>query len=111
MQASTGTLDLHTEEKYRGVSFMLEEEEIQLLHRACSGDVEARLQLVKEHLNLVVELAAVCAAKTGKPFPLMVQVGALAIIKAADEFNESQQVAFIEHVRYEVIRAIDNYCD
>lgn len=111
MQASTGTLDLRTEEKYRGVSFMSEEEEIQLLHRACSGDVEAKLQLVKEHLNLVVEIATGCAAKTGKPFSPMVQVGALAIIKAADEFNGSQQVAFVEYVRHEVARAIGNYCD
>lgn len=111
MQASTGTLDLHTEEKYRGVSFMLEEEEIQLLHRACSGDVEARLQLVKEHLNLVVELAAGCAAETGKPFSRIVQVGALAIIKAADEFDQSQQVAFVDYVKHEINRAIGNYYD
>jgi len=90
---------------------MSEEEEIQLLHRACSGDVEARLQLVKEHLNLVVELAAGGAAKTGKPFSLMVQVGALAIIKAADEFDESQQVAFVEYVRHEITRAIGDYYD
>ena len=88
---------------------MLEEDDLKLLQRACSGDVGARLQLVKRHLSLVVELAACCSAETGKPFPQMVQAGALAVVKAADEFDQSQQVAFGDYVESEITRVIGNY--
>ena len=88
---------------------MSEEEEIQLLCKACSGGAEAKLQLVKEYLSLVVEIAAGCAAETGEPFPRIVQVGALAVIKAADEFDQSQQLAFVDYVKNEVNRAIGSY--
>jgi DNA-directed RNA polymerase sigma subunit (sigma70/sigma32) len=101
-------VDLVTEDIYEGVSFMPEEDEMELLHRACSGDAEAKLQLVKNHLNLVVELAAGCAAQTGKPFPQMVQAGALAVIRAAGEFDQSQQVGFGDYVKSEIARVIGN---
>lgn len=102
-------VDLLTEDAYRGVSLMPEEDEIELLHRVCSGDAEAKLQLVKNHLSLVVELAAGCAAQTGKPFPQIVQAGALAVIRAADEFDQSQQVEFGDYVKREIARVIGNY--
>ena len=85
---------------------MPEEEKTELLYRAASGDVEARLQLVKDHLDLVVEVAAGYASETGKPFSQMVQAGTLAVIKAAKTFHQPQQIGFADHVRQEVIRAI-----
>ena len=109
MQVYTETLDLSTREEHREVLFMPEEEEMQLLYRACSGDAEAKLQLVKNHLNLVVEIAAGRAAETGDPFPRMVRLGASAVIKAVDEFDQSRQVAFVDYVKNEVSRAIGSY--
>ena len=82
-------------------------EERELIYRTALGDVEAKLELVKEHLDLVVELAAGYAVETGRPFPQMVQVGAVAIVKAADAFHTVQQLEFSEHMRYEIIRAME----
>ena len=105
---STGaTLDLSTNQKYRGVSFMQGKEETELLRRACLGDAEARLQLVKQHLNLVVEFAAGYAAKTGRPFSQMVKAGTIAVIKAADDFHCSQEIEFSDHVMLHVTRAME----
>lgn len=82
-------------------------EEIELLRRACLGDAEARLQLVKEYLNLVVELAAGCASKTGRPFSQMVKTGTTAVIKAADDFHCSQESEFSDHVILRVTKAME----
>lgn len=85
---------------------MQEEEKTELLYKAASGDVEAKLQLVKEHLDLVVEVAAGYASETGRPFSQMVRAGTSAVIKAARTFHHPQQMGFADHVRQEVIRAI-----
>lgn len=107
MQMLTETVDLDMDWEYRGVSFMPEEEETELIHRAASGDVEAKLQLVKDHLDLVVVLAAEHASETGKPFSQAVQAGASAVIKAADDFHRSQQIGFIDYLRLEAVRAME----
>jgi len=86
---------------------MSEEEKTELLCRAVLGDVEAKLELVKEHLDLVVEVAAEYASETGRPFSQMVQAGTLGVIKAANTFHHPQQIEFVDHVRQEVIRAIE----
>ncbi len=110
MQASIATMmDLDMGKGYGGVSFMPGVEEAELLRRAWSGDVEARLELVKEHLDLVVEFAAGYASETGKPFSQMVKVGALAIIRAADDFHESQQMDFGDYVRSHITRAMEEF--
>ncbi len=82
-------------------------EDIELVRRACLGDARARLQLVKEHLDLVVELAAGYAAETGMPFPEMVQVGTVAVMKAADDFHCSQEIEFSDHLALHITRAIE----
>ena len=86
---------------------MQEGEESELVCKAASGDIEAKLQLVKKHLNLVVEIAAMYASKTGRTFPQMVQVGALVIIKAANSFHHSQQIGFADHLKSEITRAME----
>lgn len=80
--------------------------ERELISRAAAGDVEAKLQLVKTHLDLVVEFAAGYSSETGKPFSQMVQVGASTVIKAADNFHRSQQDEFADHLRLELTRAM-----
>ena len=85
-----------------------EEETAEMLRKACLGDVEAKLQLVKGRLSLVVELATGYASSTGRPFPLMVKAGTMAVIRATDDFHCSHQVAFDDHVRTHVTRAMEN---
>ena len=85
-----------------------EEKPAEMLRRACLGDVKAKLRLVKEHLNLVAELAAGYASRTGRPFPLMVKAGTMAVVKATDDFHCSQQAAFDDHVRGHVTRAMED---
>ncbi len=105
---STGaTLDLNTNQKYSGIPFMQGEEEIELLRRVCLGDAEAKLQLVKAYLSLVVELAAGYASKTGIPFSQMVKAGTMAVIKAADDFHCSQEIEFNDHMILYVTRAME----
>ena len=105
---STGTaLDLSANHEFNGVSFMQGIEETDLLRKACLGDAEARLQLVKEYLNLVVEFAAVYSANTGIPFSQMVQTGTVAVVKAADDFLCSQHVEFGDHVKLHVVKAME----
>ena len=107
MQVSTNTLGLCADNKCEGVLFMSEGEERELIHRAALGDVEAKLELVKEHLDLVVELAAGRSAETGRSFPQMVQIGTLAVIRAVDEFHRSQEMAFVHQVRFEITKAME----
>lgn len=100
-------LDSNTNPKYNGVVFMQVKEETELLRQACLGDAKARLQLVKDHLDLVVELAAGYAAETGMPFPEMVQAGTTAVMKAADDFHCSQEIEFSDHLALHITRAIE----
>ena len=83
-------------------------EETELLRRACLGDAEARLQLVKEYLNLVVEFAAIYSANTGIPFSQMVQAGTVAVVKAADDFRCSQHSEFGDYVKLHVTKAMED---
>ncbi len=79
----------------------------ELIFRASAGDIEAKLQLVKMHLDLVVEIAAEYTSQTGRPFSQMVQAGTSAVIRAADGFHGSQQLAFVDYLRYEIAKAME----
>jgi DNA-directed RNA polymerase specialized sigma subunit len=79
----------------------------ELLSRACLGDTEARLLLVKEYLDLVVQVAAVYASRTGRPFSQMVQVGTIAVIRAVEDFHCSQQMSLDDHVKFHVVKAME----
>ena len=106
MHVLTEVIIPHTDQEYGGDFFMPEGKDTQLVFRAASGDIEAKLQLVKNYLDMVVEIAAGYSLETGRPFSEMVQTGALAIIKAADDFICFQQTGFIDHARHEVIKAM-----
>jgi DNA-directed RNA polymerase sigma subunit (sigma70/sigma32) len=107
LQASLGTLDFHVDQECRGVSLMRGVDETELIFRVSAGDIEAKLQLVKMHLDLVVEIAAAYTSQTGRPFSQMIQAGTSAVIRAADEFHGSQQIGFVEHLRYEIAKAME----
>jgi DNA-directed RNA polymerase specialized sigma subunit len=79
---------------------------MELICKTASGDVEAKLQLVKDNLDLVVEIAACYASEYRILFPDMVKVGTLAVIRAADNFYQSQQMSFDDYVRDEITRSI-----
>ena len=84
-----------------------ETENIDLIIKAASGDREARLELVKDNLELVIEIAANHASLAGGSFAQGIQAGALAVIKAAGEFHECQGGCFADHVRQEVTKAVE----
>jgi len=107
LQVLTDILDICTDDYCKGVLPMSEEEERELVYRVASGDVEAKLELVKEHLDLVVEVAAGYTTETGRSFSQMVQIGTLAVIKAVNEFHHSQETPFIQHVRCEITKAME----
>jgi DNA-directed RNA polymerase specialized sigma subunit len=87
-------------------ALMSDIEDQELLCRAASGHVEAKLQLVKKYLDLVIELAASHTLGTERQFPKMVRVGVSALIEAANSFQNSYQIGFANHVRYEVDKAM-----
>lgn len=86
---------------------MREVDETELIFRVSAGDIEAKLQLVKMHLDLVIETAAAYTSQTGRPFSQMIQAGASAVIRAADGFHASQQIAFVDYLRYEIAKAME----
>lgn len=102
MQALAETMDIECE----NAAFMSDIEDRELLCRAASGDVEAKLQLVKKYLGLVIELAASHTLGTERQFPEMVRVGISALIEAANGFHHSHQTEFADHVRYEIEKAM-----
>lgn len=102
MQVLTTMTGYNVNSGYRG-----EDKEMELIYKAALGDVEAKLQLVKQNLDLIVELAARYVSETGRSFIQMVQVGALAVIKAAEEFQYSRQAGFDIYVRKEIKKAME----
>jgi len=107
LQVLTETVSLQVYPEYKGASLMMEGEETELIFRACSGDAGARLRLVKYYLNIVVETAGIFASETGAPFDVMVQAGTMAVMRAAYGYDLSQQIAFAEVVKSEILRAMD----
>lgn len=106
MQVLTETLDSYLKRGYRGTQFMVGGKDSEIIYKAAKGDVEAKLKLVKNHLDLVVEIAAEYSAKTGRSFFQMIQIGTLAVIRAAEKYHNAYQISFVDRVREEIIKAI-----
>ncbi|MBD3183329.1 hypothetical protein GF312_13615 [Candidatus Poribacteria bacterium] len=98
---------LYEKEDNGGITLMILKQDNNLIRKAASGDIGARLQLVKDNLDLVVEIASIYADKTNRPFSHMVKNGAIAVIKAADCFCDSQEMDFDDYVKFEVSKAIE----
>ena len=105
MQALIGMVDIF--QGFEGVQFMLRDTGTELVFKAVTGDVMARLELAKANLDLVSELAAHYAAETEIPFSQMARAGTLALVKAVNSFDESQDIEFADYARQEIVRVME----
>ena len=69
------------------------EETMELLHRARSGDMQARTDLIEGNLRLVLSVIQRFASR-GESADDLFQVGCVGLIKAIDNFDISQPVKF-----------------
>lgn len=90
--------------EYGSVSFSSEEEK--LICSSISGDVLAKVELVKSCIDIVLRSARWYSMETGKPISQNIQTGILAVVKAAETFHHSQHIKFIDYVSQEVIKAM-----
>jgi len=97
----------YTQKEYTEITFSPEQEE-----RICSrisGDTVVKLDLVKTCIELIIKLARWYSVENSVPFPQLVQIGILAIVKAAEDFCSSDDVGFIDYLCGEVMRAMIKY--
>lgn len=95
---------------FKGIPIMIEKEDqnkSELLSKAASGDVMAKLDLVKSHLNLIEDIVKDYASDSDIPLPQMLQIGTIAFIKALNKFNYSHYTEFLNHVRQEIINLME----
>lgn len=88
--------------KYKGMAFTPEEEE--KICKITTGDVLAKLNMVKTCMNLVVKLANWYSLENSVDFAQMIQVGIMAVIKAAETFNSSEQTNFIDYASQTIVK-------
>lgn len=88
--------------KYKGIAFTPEDEE--KICKIATGDVLAKLNMVKTCMNLVVKLANWYSLENSVEFTQMIQVGIMAVIKAAETFNSSEQINFIDYASQTIIK-------
>lgn len=106
MQVLVEAVDSYFKRDFRGTQFMLGSEDSEIIHKAAEGDAEAKLVLVKNHLDLIVQIAAEYSAKTGKSFFQMIKAGTLAVIRTAEKSYGSYHIGFADRVRDEIVKAI-----
>ncbi len=90
-------------QEHKEALFMLEEG---VIYKAALGDVIAKLKLVKAHIVLVTKIASWYSLEGDKPLSQALQAGIISIIKAAENFYNSQEDNFIDYVRKEIIKGI-----
>lgn len=88
--------------KYKEIAFTSEEEE--KICKIVADDVIAKLNIVKTCMNLAVKLASWYSQENGVQFSQMVRVGIMAIIKAAENFNTSEQINFIDYASQMIVK-------
>jgi len=94
---------------YEGIPFMLgEKDTTSLVSRAASGDANARLKLVKDHIGLVRDIASDYASKSDIPVSRMLCLGVCALIRSAKSFSEAGNTGFIEYARQEIVNTIES---
>lgn len=94
----------------KGIPIMIEKEDqnkSELLSKAASGDVMAKLDLVKSHLDLIENIVKDCASDNNMPLPQMLQIGTIAFIKALNKSNYSRYAEFLNNVRKEIINLVE----
>lgn len=88
--------------KYKGIAFTSEEEE--KICKIAEGDVLAKLNMVKTCMDLVIKLANWYSLENGIEFTKMIQVGVMAIIRAAETFDLSKQTNFIDYASQMIVK-------
>ncbi|MGP3705254.1 MAG: hypothetical protein ACKD6O_08200 [Candidatus Bathyarchaeota archaeon] len=96
---------------YKGMPIMVEKEEqnkSELLYKAASGDVMAKLDLLKSHLSLIEDMVKDCISDCSMPLPQMLQIGTIAFIKALNKSNYSRYTEFLNNVRKEITNLMED---
>jgi RNA polymerase primary sigma factor len=92
------------------VPLLSAEEEIDLAQRTEQGDKEAKMQLCKANLRLVVSIAKRYAGRKGMLFLDLIQEGNLGLIKAVEKFDWRKGYKFSTYatwwIRQSITRAI-----
>ncbi len=110
MQALSNIKNSFGTDIYKGIPIMIEKQDqnkSELLSKAVSGDVMAKLDLVKSHLNLIEDIVNDCASDNDMPLPQKLQIGTIAFIKALSKSNYSQYAEFLNNVRKEIINLME----
>ncbi|MGQ9608016.1 MAG: hypothetical protein ACUVWN_01820 [bacterium] len=111
MQALSNIKNSFGADIYKGIPIMIEKEDqnkSELLSKAASGDVMAKLDLVKSHLDLIENIVKDCASDNNNmPLTQMLQIGTIAFIKALNKSNYSRYAEFLNNVRKEIINLVE----
>ena len=83
------------------------EEEKTLIERVHDGDMKARERLVQSHLRTVVKLASPFA--TSNQYEDLLQVGHMALVRAVDHYNPSQDTGLNTYAWHAVRHALIGY--
>lgn len=94
----------YTYKDYGKISFSPEQEEA--ICRKVSGDVIARLELVKTCMDLVIKFANWYALENGMPFSKLVQIGVLTVVKSAERYCSSEKISFADYLSQELMKAM-----
>jgi DNA-directed RNA polymerase specialized sigma subunit len=86
------------------VSFSPEQEEA--ICRIVSGDIVAKLELVKTCMDLVVKFANWYSFEYGTPFSQLVHIGVLTVIRTAEKFYGSENTNFNDYLSQEIMKAM-----
>ena len=75
-----------------------------------SNDILEKLRLVKSHTDLVISFASQYAEETGKPFPQMLKIGLVTLIKSAKKSCVDAQVDYDGYLMGEIDSAMSDFC-
>ncbi len=93
------------------IDLLTRPEEIELAKRVAKGDEEARKQLIKANLRLVVKMAR-RYENLGLPLLDLIEEGNLGLIKAVDRYDLSRKCKFSTYaawwIRQAILRALAN---
>jgi RNA polymerase primary sigma factor len=89
----------------RQIPLLTSDEEKRLARRICDGDVQARDQLVRANLRLVVSIARGYVGR-GVPLADLISEGNLGLLRAVEDYNPDRNTRFSTYASYWVKRSI-----
>jgi RNA polymerase primary sigma factor len=81
------------------------QQEKDLAHRIADGDIEARDQMVRANLRLVVNIARAYTGK-GLPLPDLIEEGNLGLLRAVEGFDPDMNTRFSTYASYWIKQSI-----